>query len=265
VTLYKALTLSLNTVAVNLMRDVGPAETISLARRLGITAKLEPNLSLALGSSGIPMIQMATAYAALGRTGSAVEPYAIRRIKDKDGQVLYEYKKPKKERQIVSRQNIAQINHMMRSVIENGTGRGARLPYPAAGKTGTSQDFRDAWFAGFTNRYATVIWMGNDDNSTTKRLTGGSAPARVWKEVMMRAQSQGGKAYATFSGYAPSDAFQNLLADILSDDYQIGPDEKEGGLFNWLSPSSQGAIQQTPPGDKTHYKKGKKNQWKINE
>ena len=123
VTLYEALTLSLNTVAVNLMRAVGPPAAIGMARRLGITADLEPDLSLALGSSGVPMIQMATAYATLGRGGTAVEPYAIKRILDVDGNVLYERTPPRKARQVVARSDVAQLTAMMQSVIQNGTGR----------------------------------------------------------------------------------------------------------------------------------------------
>jgi len=174
VTLYKALTLSLNTVAVQLMKAVGPENAIGMARRLGITADLEPNLSTALGSSGVPMIQMVTAYATIGRGGSAVDAYSIKRILDKEGNVLYERTPPKQSRQVVARSNVAQLTAMMRSVILNGTGRAASIPYPAAGKTGTSQEFRDAWFIGFTSKYAGAVWFGNDDNSPTKRLTGGS-------------------------------------------------------------------------------------------
>jgi penicillin-binding protein 1A len=229
VTLYTALTNSLNTVAVNLMRDAGPDKTIDTARRLGITTDLYPYLSTALGSEGVPMIQMASAYAVLGRGGIAVQPYAIERILAKDGEILYERTPPKKQERVVEQNANAQLNAMMRSVIDNGTGRGAKIGWPAAGKTGTSQEYRDAWFIGFTDRYATAVWFGNDDNSPTKKLTGGSAPARVWKEVMTKAQTQGGRSYATFIPYsAPSnsDAFDFFLSDVLEDDgfmYDRGP------------------------------------------
>ncbi len=221
VTLYTALTNSLNTVAVNLMRDAGPDNTINTARRLGITANLNPYLSTALGSEGVPMIQMATAYAALGRGGLAVQPFAIERILSKDGEILYERTPPKKPERVVEKNANAQLNAMMRSVIDNGTGKGAKIGWPAAGKTGTSQEYRDAWFIGFTDRYATAVWFGNDDNSPTKKLTGGSAPARVWKEVMTKAQTQGGKAYATFIPYtAPqgNDSFDDFMRDFLEEE-----------------------------------------------
>lgn len=237
VTLYEALTLSLNTVSVSLMKDIGPDKVIDLARRLGITANLEADLSLALGSSGVPMVQMVTAYATLGRGGSAVEPYAIKKITDQDGNVLYERTAPDKARQVVSRADVAQVTAMMQSVIQNGTGQGAAIPYQAAGKTGTSQDFRDAWFIGFTNKYAAAIWFGNDDNSPTKRLTGGSAPAQVWKEVMLKAQTKGGRSYGNFTSFNPDHSFDDLLSRILNDnaddDYR-----RSTSWFNWFGGSS---------------------------
>ena len=231
VTLYEALTLSLNTVAVQLMKEVGVDKTIGLAQRLGITADLEPNLSTALGSSGVPMMQMTTAYATLGRGGSAVDPYSIKRILDKEGNILYERIPPRKSQQVVAKSDVAQITAMMQSVIQNGTGRGAAIPYPAAGKTGTSQDFRDAWFIGFTEKYAGAVWFGNDDNSPTKRLTGGSAPAQVWKEVMIRAQTKGGNSYGNFSQFDSTEhSFDDLLSRILEDNSE----ETSGIFFNWF-------------------------------
>lgn len=260
VTLYEALTMSMNTVAVNLMREVGPTEVIGMARRLGITSDLEPDLSLALGSSGVPMIQMATAYATLGRGGVAVEPYAIKRIIDRDNNVLYERVPPSKARQVVSGSDVAQITAMMQSVIQNGTGRGAMIPYPAAGKTGTSQDFRDAWFIGFTSKYAGAVWFGNDDNTPTKRLTGGSAPARVWKEVMIKAQSKGGRSYANFSDFDySSHGFDDLLSRILTDNEDDGFNFG-GGLFGgWFGGGSRYV-----PNDEEYTPLGR-HQWDMNE
>ncbi|MEM8833183.1 MAG: PBP1A family penicillin-binding protein [Pseudomonadota bacterium] len=225
VTLYEALTLSLNTVAVALMKDVGPPKAIQTARRLGITADLESSLSTALGSNGIPMIQMITAYATIGRGGSAIDPYAIKKITDNNGITLYERTQPQQPRQVVEQEHAAQVNLMMQSVVQNGTGKAAALPYPTAGKTGTSQEYRDAWFIGYTDKYVGAIWFGNDDNSPTKALTGGSAPAQVWREVMLRAQAQGGRSYASFYTLAP-DRFDTLLGQILNSL------EFDGGIFN---------------------------------
>ncbi|MEM6811508.1 MAG: PBP1A family penicillin-binding protein [Pseudomonadota bacterium] len=234
VTLYEALTLSLNTVAVELMKQVTPPTAIQTARRLGITADLESSLSTALGSNGIPMMQMVTAYAILGRGGSAVDPYAITKITNKDGKVLYERTRPTQNLVIVEREHASQLNAMMRSVIQNGTGQAASIPYPAAGKTGTSQEFRDAWFVGYTNKYAGAIWFGNDDNSPTKRLTGGSAPAQVWREVMSKAQTQGGRSYANFFYYDIDNRFDQLLADILSNDEYLAILREGGDSEGWI-------------------------------
>lgn len=218
VSLLQALTLSLNTVAVNLAKDVGPDEIIGMARRLGITADLEPNLSLALGSNGVPMIQMVTAYATIGRGGLAVEPFAIQKITDTDGTVYYEHEGEKSARQVVSRRNINDLAYMMRSVVENGTGRGAQTGYATAGKTGTSQDYKDAWFIGFTDKYAAAVWFGNDDNSSMKHVTGGSVPAGVWREIMVTAQTKpappmryGGAVYASDEGFSFHDMMSRLF------------------------------------------------------
>ncbi|MEM7651509.1 MAG: PBP1A family penicillin-binding protein [Pseudomonadota bacterium] len=252
VTLYEALTLSLNTVAVNLMREVSPSKVIDMARRLGITADLEPDLSLALGSSGVPMTQMVTAYATLGRGGLAVDAFAIQKVTNAAGDILYEREAPRRNRQVVGTEHISQITAMMESVVQNGTGQAAQIPYPAAGKTGTSQDFRDAWFIGFTPRYAGAIWMGNDDNSPTKRLTGGSAPARVWQETMIRAHSRGGgPSFNNFSGGNFQNGFDDFLSRILNDQ-----SSGSWGWGNWNRRSTPEGEEYTPLG---------RHQWELNE
>jgi len=267
VTLFEALTLSLNTVSVNLMYDIGPDKVIGLARRLGITADLEPDLSLALGSSGVPMIQMATAYATIGRGGTAIDPFAITRITDSEGTILYNYQRPSQERRVVGEPEVRQITAMMQSVIQNGTGQAAAIPTPAAGKTGTSQDFRDAWFVGFTNRYAAAIWFGNDDNTPTRRLTGGSAPAVVWKEVMLKAQTKGGPAYGRFSNINFSEhGFDDVLSRILNDSFfdEFGDDENTGGFFNWFGGSSDRGSQKHNAPDEEYTPRGR-HQWNFND
>ncbi len=215
VTLTEALTRSLNTVSVNLMRDVGPEETVGLARRLGITADLEASLALALGSNGIPMMEMVTAYATIGRGGVAVEPFAIAKITNEVGTTIYEQPKERTARQVVARGYISQITGMMQSVVQYGTGQAAQGPYMAAGKTGTSQDFRDAWFIGFTNQYAGAVWVGNDDNSPMKRVTGGMVPAPVWREIMTTASAKPAKSYYNVRNVENDFSFQDLLGRLM--------------------------------------------------
>ncbi len=223
VTLTEALTRSLNTVAVNLIKDVGPENTISLARRLGITAMLEPNLSLALGSNGVPMIEMTTAYATLGRGGVAVEPFAIINIKNAQGTTIYEHPKDVTARQVIARGYVYQLTGMMQNVVQYGTGRAAQGPYVAAGKTGTSQESRDAWFIGFTNQYAAAVWVGNDDNSPMKRVTGGMIPASVWRDIMTTASSKSAKSYYNIRDVSNEFSFEDLLGRLIGSDEEQNP------------------------------------------
>lgn len=247
VTLMEAITRSLNTVAVNLMKSTGPEATISVARRLGITAELEPNLSLALGSNGVPIIQMATAYASLGRGGAAVEPFSILRILDEDGNIYYERPKHTTLRQVVSRGKVYELTEMMKNVVQYGTGQAAQGPYMAAGKTGTSQEFRDAWFNGFTEKYAAAVWFGNDDNSPMKRATGGLVAAPAWRNIMTVAAAQPAPAYGTTETITDDFSFHDLLGNLL------GGDDTAGDDIKWNKPQQE---EYTPLG---------RHQWKFND
>ena len=193
VTLDYALTFSLNTVAIRLMRELHPDPVIAVAQGAGIEAPLDRNLSLALGSSGIPLLEMVTAYATIARNGMYIPPYAIQSIKDENGDLLYTDSGLHQGGMVLTERSTYQIQNMMEHVIEFGTGRSAQLPWRAAGKTGTSQDFRDALFIGFTDQYITGVWVGNDDNSSMKKVTGGSLPARIWKQVMLEAHKTRGR------------------------------------------------------------------------
>lgn len=183
-TLRQALAYSMNTVSVRLMKEVGVTAVINNARQMGITSRLEPDLSLALGSSGVSMLDMATAYAAIANGGYAVTPYAVEKIEDKQGRTLYK-RKPQSPSAIASARAITDLTRMMQAVINEGTGQNARLPFPASAKTGTSQDYRDAWFIGFTDEMVAAVWFGNDDNSPMKKVTGAGLPAEVWRDVMI--------------------------------------------------------------------------------
>jgi penicillin-binding protein 1A len=154
---------------------------------LGVTTELIPNFATALGSNGAHQLEMTGAYAVIANGGLGVTPYGIQRVSDKDGQVLYERSPLATLPRVASARAISELTGMMEGVIDYGTGQGARLGTFAAGKTGTSQDYRDAWFSGFTQKYVATVWVGNDDNSSMRRVTGGSIPAQIWRETMVRA------------------------------------------------------------------------------
>ncbi len=187
VTLTQALANSLNTVSVRLTMEVGPAAVVRTAYRLGIESKLEPNASIALGTSEVSVIELVSAYATFANGGLAVAPHVVERIRSNDGKTLYTRSTQALGR-IVDARTVGMMNTMMRETLVNGTARRADLPgWLAAGKTGTSQDFRDAWFIGYTSRLVTGVWLGNDDNSPTKKAVGGGLPVEIWSRFMRTA------------------------------------------------------------------------------
>lgn len=186
VSLREALARSINTVAVRVSEQAGRRRVIDVSRRLGITAPLRPTPSLALGAQEVSLIELTGAYAVIANGGTGVWPYGILSIRDRDGRLLYRRQGTGPGRMIAAR-DAAMLSEMLASVIDNGTGRAARLARPVAGKTGTSQDYRDAWFVGFSADLVSGVWMGNDDGRSMKRVTGGGLPARLWKAFMAAA------------------------------------------------------------------------------
>src|SRR5579862_8162631 len=187
VTLTQALANSLNTVSVRLTMEVGPAAVVRTAYRLGIESKLEPNASIALGTSEVSVIELVSAYATFANGGLAVAPHVVERIRAANGKTLYTRSTQALGR-IVDPRTVGMMNTMMRETLTSGTARRADLPgWLAAGKTGTSQDFRDAWFIGYTSRLVTGVWLGNDDNSPTKKAVGGGLPVEIWSRFMRTA------------------------------------------------------------------------------
>ena len=190
VTLTQALAMSLNTVAVRLGLEVGAKNVVRTAHRLGISSKLDANASIALGTSEVSVLEMVGAYAPFANGGLGVSPHVVTRIRTADGKVLYA--RPADQLgQVIDPRNVAAMNTMMQETLLSGTAHKAELPgWMAAGKTGTSQDFRDAWFIGYTANLVTGVWLGNDDNSPTRKATGGGLPVEVWTRFM-RAAHQG--------------------------------------------------------------------------
>lgn len=187
VTLTQALAMSLNTVAIRLGLEVGPKNVVRTAHRLGISSKLEPNASIALGTSEVAVVELVGAYAPFANGGFAVAPHVVTRIRTLGGKLLY-MRQADERNQVIDPRHVGMMNTMMRETLINGTARKAEIPgWPAAGKTGTSQDYRDAWFIGYTANLVTGVWLGNDDNSPTKKATGGGLPVEVWSRFMRTA------------------------------------------------------------------------------
>ena len=238
VTLSRALAMSLNTVSVRLTMEVGAASVVRTAHRLGIASKLEPNASISLGTSEVSVLELVSAYAPFANGGMAVTPHIVQRVKTVGGRLLYE-RKPDRLGRIVEPGIVAMMNSMMQETLTSGTARKAELPgWPAAGKTGTSQEFRDAWFIGYTGHLVTGVWLGNDDSTPTRKITGGGLPVDIWSRFM-RTAHQGvpvaalpgaGGGFVT-AGFAPPARVQPGSA--AQRETQVRP-VSEGGIDTWL-------------------------------
>ena len=186
ITLSDALAHSSNAVAARLIVAGGPARTVAIARRLGIASPLRAEPSLALGTSEVSLLELTGAYATLANGGRLAKPQIVTRVRTREGRVLYE--RPSRGARVVAEGWVRAMNGMLSNVVTSGSGRRARLDRPAAGKTGTSQDNRDAWFVGYTAQLTGGVWFGNDDGTPMRRdATGGRLPADVWAAVMVKA------------------------------------------------------------------------------
>ena len=188
-TLSEALTRSTNTIAAELGVEVNPERVAALAGRFGIVSELKPYPSIALGSQETSLWELVRAYGVFQSGGYRIDPYIIQKVTDSRGAVYYEH--PASERERVYAEDLAaEMNAMLMRVVSAsfGTGGRARIPnWTVAGKTGTSQESRDAWFVGFTAAYIGGVWVGNDDDSPMKRVTGGGLPADIWADIMKAA------------------------------------------------------------------------------
>jgi penicillin-binding protein 1A len=186
--LIQAFAESSNSVAAQLTAEVGPREVARTARRLGIASPLAEVSSLALGTSGVTALELTGAYAPFANGGNGVTPFGVLRIKTRSGKILYQ-RKPSDIGAVVSAPNEMQMTRLMQEVTATGTGKAARLDErPTAGKTGTTQDFRDAWFVGFTADLVCGVWIGNDNNTPMFKATGGKLPARIFHAFMTDAE-----------------------------------------------------------------------------
>jgi penicillin-binding protein 1A len=220
-TLTTALSRSVNSVAVRLALQAGPARVADEARRLGIASPLGADASLALGTSEVTLLELSGAYNVFANGGYAFEPYVLRRVYTRAGREIYARRTPR-ARPVLAPAYVGAMNEMLNAALVSGTGRAAALPnHPAAGKTGTSQDFRDAWFLGYTAHLTVGVWVGNDDGQAMSQVTGGGLPADIWREVMLAAHERAAPApLAGTAVSAPSEvAGVAHPADPIGDDF----------------------------------------------
>ena len=185
--MYAGLMISSNVMTVRLIQEVGIRSVIQTARTLGITTPIPDDYTIALGSSGVKLSDMAVAYGTFANGGYKVTPYAVEKIETAKGKVIY--KAPKtRVMKVLDLNTAATITAMLETVIKSGTGRAADIGKPAAGKTGTTDNYKDAWFMGYTPDVVTGVWVGVDNiKKGSTGMTGGTVPAKIWKEVMLAA------------------------------------------------------------------------------
>ncbi|MCW5770839.1 MAG: PBP1A family penicillin-binding protein [Rhodospirillaceae bacterium] len=185
VSIAEAIALSLNSVAVRLTQRVGPRRVAAMAERLGL-GPVKPDAGIALGTSETSLLDLTGAFAVLANRGFAAEPYGILEIRDRDNRVLFKRRSIRPAR-LVGERVLRDAHSVLNLVTTRGTARHAGLPQPAYGKTGTSQDYRDAWFVGYNSSLVAGVWFGNDDRKPMRDVTGGDLPARVWAHFMRAA------------------------------------------------------------------------------
>jgi penicillin-binding protein 1A len=216
VTVASALAQSLNTIAAQLVMEAGPQNVIKVAHRMGIDTDMQENASIALGTSEVSLVELTSAYAPFMNGGYKATAHIIRRVTTVSGKVLYEntYNAPPR---VISETVAAQMNQMMAGVITRGTGKNAKLPgWQTAGKTGTTQSFRDALFVGYTANLVAGVWFGNDNGDSMRKVTGGGLPSKAWSQFMIAAHE--GLAPAPLFGLGTDTApAQDLSVDAESD------------------------------------------------
>lgn len=214
-TIREAIKNSINTIAAQVTAEVGPSRVAALANRFGIESELRPEFSLALGSSETTLLEMTRAYSVFANEGLLRPTHVITEIRNTSGDLLYKRRTVAGKR-VYPVPYARQMTSMLYDVVDTGTGYGAKLgKRQAGGKTGTSQDYRDGWFIGFTTQITTGVWLGNDDNSPMRKITGGLLPVDIWKDYMLDAHK--GLPFATIS--EPEPAIDDDRAKQLSDFY----------------------------------------------
>ncbi len=211
VTLREAMARSMNSVAVQVSEKSGRENVAEVARRLGISSKIDTSASIALGTSEVTLLDLTGAYAAFANGGSGVWPFGVEEIRGRGGKLLFRRDGAGTGR-VIAKERLLMMNDMLSSVVSWGTGKAAQIDRRAAGKTGTSQDFRDAWFVGYTGELVTGVWFGNDNGAPMNKVTGGSLPAQLWKRVMSSALE--GVAPQVLPGTGPTSAPVGAIAAV---------------------------------------------------
>jgi penicillin-binding protein 1A len=242
ITLQTALAQSINTVAARLANEVGTTNVAATAHRLGITAQIQTGPSMALGAVEVTPIEMAQAYAAFSNGGYQTKAYGIERIRTASGQVRYDHNLAAPARNLVIGQPaLAYMIQMMRAVVAGGTGTRAKIGgYDLAGKTGTTSDYRDAWFIGYTGGFTAAVWTGRDDNTPMRKVTGGSTPAEIWRGFM--AASLPRLNVQTIPGATAPTASSDVIGDLLD---QAG----QSGLAPEQIPAAESPVAGAPRAD----------------
>ena len=185
-TLTDSMRLSINTIPVKLSENIGREKIINTARKLGLYNNLKNTPAISLGTSEHTLLEITGAYASILNSGNYIKPYGIKELRLKDSGEPLMRKSPKLEEKILTQETSEQLIYMMYRTIQDGTGTRAKISHlEAAGKTGTTQDQRDAWFIGFTSNYIVGVWLGNDYNKPLQGVTGGGLPAEIWKEIIL--------------------------------------------------------------------------------
>lgn len=228
---YKALMVSSNVCAARVIQSTGVRAVIQMARVLGITTPLEYDYTIALGSNGVKLYEMTRAYGAFANGGYKVEPYAIEKIETSRGQVIYQAPKTKTAK-VMDVNTAATLTAMLKTVLKSGTGVAASIGKPAAGKTGTTDDYKDACFIGYTPDVVTGVWVGNDDNTKNNGVTGGTVPALIWKDVMTVATEPYGSSDFDYpeielKNYSPGKKYADAENPSKSKDESTETDEEE--------------------------------------
>lgn len=224
--IYTALMVSSNVCAARLIEYVGIRPVIQMTRVLGITTPIEYDYTIALGSNGVKLYELTRAYGAFANGGYKVEPYAIERVETSRGKVVYQAPKPKANK-VLNIKTAAEMTAMLKTVVKSGTGRAADIGKPVAAKTGTTDNYKDAYFLGYTPDIVAGVWVGNDDNSQLGSLTGGTVPALIWRDVMKVATEPYGNSDFNYPAVHLKSFKAGASKIITSDEAQKAFEQKE--------------------------------------